>query len=73
MTFDYKLGMSNPWPFRRLGIIISGTPEDMKFKFKNKKNIGLDNPKGDKDDVHVIEQTLRLKKLIYDSLNENIK
>lgn len=73
MTFDYKLGMSNPWPFRRLGIIISGTPEDMRFKFKNKKNIGLNNPKGDKEDVHVIEQTLRLKKLIYDSLNENIK
>ena len=73
MTFDYKLGMSNPWPFRILGIIVSGTPEDMKFRFKMKKNIGLENPKGNKEDVHVIEQTLRLKKLIYDSLNESTK
>lgn len=68
MTFDYKLGMSNPWPFRRLGIIISGNMDDMKFKLKNKKNIGLENPKGNDQDVHLIEESLRLKKIIYESL-----
>ena len=68
MTFDYKLGMSNPWPFRRLGIIISGNMDDMKFKLKNKKNIGLENPKGKDQDVHLIEESLRLKKMIYESL-----
>ena len=68
MTFDYKLGMSNPWPFRRLGIIISGNMDDMKFKLRSKKNIGLEEPKGDKQDVHLIEETLRLKKIIYESL-----
>ena len=68
MTFDYRLGMSNPWLFRRSGIIISGNPDDMKFKFTTKKNIALDMPKGDKEDVHRIEQTLRLKKMIYESI-----
>lgn len=72
MTFDYKIGMSNPWPFKRLGIIISGTPEDTKFRFKNKKNIDLDEPKGNSEDVHVMEQALRLKKMIYESLNEDL-
>lgn len=71
MTFDYKLGMSNPWPFRRLGIIVSGTPEDMKFRFKFKNVLDLGNPKG--ENSHLIEETLRLKKIIYDSLNESIK
>ncbi len=68
MTFDYRFGMSNPWPFRRLGIIISGDADDTKFRFKRSKNIGLENPKGKEEDVHLIEETLRLKKLIYDSL-----
>ena len=68
MTFDYKLGMSNPWPFRRLGIIISGNLDDMKFKLKGKKNLGLENPKGNEQDVHLMEETLRLKKMIYESL-----
>ena len=68
MTFDYRFGMSNPWPFRRLGIVVSGDMEDMKFKLQNKKNLGLELPKGDKQDAHLIEETLRLKKLIYESL-----
>ena len=68
MTFDYRLGMSNPWPFRRLGIIISGNMDDMKFKLRNKKNIGLEEPKGNEQDVHLIEESLRLKKIIYESL-----
>ena len=42
--------------------------EDMKFKLQNKKNLGLELPKGDKQDAHLIEETLRLKKLIYESL-----
>ncbi len=68
MTFDYKLGMSNPWPFRRLGIVISGNMDDMKFKLKGKKNLGLELPEDNKQDAHLIEETLRLKKLIYESL-----
>ena len=68
MTFNYKLGMSNPWPFRRLGIVISGNMDDMKFKLRGKKNIGLSVPKGNDNDAHLIEETLRLKKIIYESL-----
>lgn len=68
MTFDYRLGMSNPWLFRRLGIVISGNMDDMKFKLKGKRNINLDNPKGSDEDVHVVEQTMRLKNIIYESL-----
>ena len=68
MTFDYRLGLSNPWLFRRLGIIVKGSPDDMKFRFKLKNNIGLENPKGNEEDVHLVEQTLRLKNIIYESL-----
>ena len=68
MTFDYRLGMAKPWPFRRLGIIISGNLDDMKFKFRGKKNIGLEEPKGNQEDKHLIEQTLRLKNIIFESL-----
>lgn len=68
MTFDYKLGISNPWLFRRLGIIIRGNSDDIKFGFKGKRNIGLENPKGKKDDVHTVEESLRLKDLIYQTL-----
>lgn len=68
MSFNYKLGMSNPWPFRRLGIVISGNLDDMKFRLKGKKNLGLENPKGKEQDVHLIEESLRLKKMIYESL-----
>lgn len=70
MTFDYKFGISNPWGLKWLGIIIKGTPEDMKFRLKRKSTIDLGNPNG--DDAHLIEETLRLKKIIYDSLNEGI-
>lgn len=68
MTFDYRLGMSNPWLFRRLGIVITGDMDDMKFRYRSKRNIGLDNPKGDAEDVHLIQETLRLKNLIYESI-----
>ena len=68
MTFDYKLGLSKPWLFKRLGIVIKGNPDDMKFKFRFKNNIGLENPKGNKEDVHLIKETLRLKKIIYETL-----
>lgn len=73
MTFDYSLGISNPWPFRRLGIKIGGNLDDMKFGFRLKKNLKLDDPKGKEKDVHLIEETLRLKKIIYESLNANVK
>lgn len=68
MTFDYRLGMTNPWLFRRLGIVITGNMDDMKFKLKGKKNIGLEEPKGKAEDVYVIQETLRLKNLIYESI-----
>jgi hypothetical protein len=72
MTFDYRLGISNPWPFRRLGIKIGGSLDDMKYRFSLKKNLKLDNPKGKSEDVHVVEESLRLKKMIYESLNVNV-
>lgn len=68
MTFDYRLGMSNPWLFRRLGVIISGDMDNMKFRLKGKKNIGLEEPKGKGEDVHLIQETMRLKNMIYESL-----
>ena len=68
MTFDYRLGMSNPWLFRRLGIVITGDMDNMKFKLRGKKNIGLEEPKGNAEDVHLIKETLRLKNLIYESI-----
>ena len=42
--------------------------EDMKFKFTGKKNLNLEDPKGKEEDVHLIEEQLRLKKLIYEKL-----
>ena len=68
MTFDYKVGMSNPWPFRRLGIKIGGNLDDMKYRLVGKRNLNLENPKGSDQDVHLIQETMRLKQLIYDSL-----
>lgn len=73
MTFDYRLGISNPWPFRRLGIKIGGDLDDMKFRFTLKKNLKLDNPKGSDEDVHLIQETMRLKSIISDALKENVK
>lgn len=68
MTFDYRLGLSNPWLFRRLGIVVKGDMDNMKFRLRSKKNINLEEPKGNEEDVHVIEQTMRLKNIIYESL-----
>lgn len=73
MTFDYKLGMSNPWLFSWLGIAINGNEEKMKFKFKMKKNMDLENPRGDSEKVHLAEESLRLKSIIAESLKESIK
>lgn len=68
MTFDYRLGLSNPWLFRRLGIAVKGDLDNMKFRFIGKKNVGLEEPKGKKEDVHLMQESMRLKKLIYESL-----
>lgn len=68
MTFDYRLGMSNPWLFRKLGIVISGDMDDMKFKLKRKSILDLGNPSGSEEDVHLIQETLRLKNMIYESI-----
>ena len=68
MTFDYRLGLSNPWLFRRLGIAVKGDLDNMKFRFIGKKNVGLEDPKGKKEDVHLMQESMRLKKLIYESL-----
>ena len=73
MTFDYRLGISNPWPFRRLGIKIGGNLDEMKYKFVLKRNIKLDDPKGKEKDVHLVEETMRLKSIISESLKDNIK
>ena len=72
MTFDYNFGISNPWPFRRLGINAIGNLDDMKIRFVMKKNQKLDEPKGDEGDVHLMQETLRLKNMIYESLNANV-
>lgn len=72
MSFDYDFGISNPWPFRRLGINVIGNPDKMKYRFVTKKNIKLDDPRGKVEDVHVVQETLRLKKMIYEALNENV-
>lgn len=71
MSYDYKFSMSNPWLFRRLGIKVSGDADDMKFKVMRKKKLGLQDI-GSNEDSHLIEETLRLKKMIYDALNENV-
>lgn len=68
MTFDYKLGMTNPWPFKRMGIIVRGNEEDLKFKFKRKKTMNIENPEKNGKNAHVAKETLRLKQLIYESL-----
>ncbi len=68
MTFDYQLGMSNPWLFRKLGILISGDLDDMKFRRKRKKTLDLANPSGSEEDIHLIQETLRLKNMIYESI-----
>lgn len=73
MTFDYNLGLSNPWPFRRLGIAIRGNEEKMKFRFMMKKNMDLANPSGDNEKKHMVEESLRLKSIIAESLKESVK
>ena len=71
MTFDYKFGMSNPWLLKGLGIKVNGGIDDMKFKIVRKKKLGLQNIANTKEKSHLEEETLRIKKLIYDALNEN--
>ncbi|MBE6337509.1 MAG: hypothetical protein E7068_01705 [Lentimicrobiaceae bacterium] len=68
MTFDYKLGLAKPWFVRRLGIRVKGDPDDMKYRFVFKKNLALEEPKGNKKDENLVKETLRLKDLIYQTL-----
>ena len=71
MTFNYKLGMSNPWFLKPFGIKVNGDIDDMKFKLVRKKRLELQDIGNTKEKSHLIEETLRIKKLIYDALNEN--
>ena len=68
MTFDYRLGLSKPWLFSRLGLAVRGSMDDMKIRYVAKKNVGLEEPKGKKEDVHLMQEALRLKNVIYESL-----
>lgn len=70
MTFDYRMGMSNPRLINWLGIWIKGDEDDMKFKVKLKKNLDLDEPRGSAEDVYLMEEIKRLKNLIYNSLKD---
>jgi hypothetical protein len=63
--------MSNPWLLKGLGIKVNGGIDDMKFKIVRKKKLGLQNIANTKEKSHLEEETLRIKKLIYDALNEN--
>ncbi len=68
MTFDYKLGLSNPWYLRRLGVKVKSNGDDMKIRYMGRRNVGLEDPKGKKEDVHLVKESLRLKDLIYQTL-----
>lgn len=70
MTFDYSLGVTNPWPFRRLGIGLKGDLNDIDYDLYWKKNVDAVKLKGNKQDVHLVEQSLRLKNIIYESLKD---
>lgn len=73
MTFDYRLGLANPWTVRILGIELIGGIDDMKIKLRLKKNLNIEDPNGNEKENRIIEETIRLKSLIYNSLNDNIK
>ena len=40
----------------------------MKYRFVFKKNLALEEPKGNKKDENLVKETLRLKDLIYQTL-----
>jgi len=68
--FNYHISVTDtPLPVR-LGLNVSGTIEDLKYKLAPCKYKHLYDPK--KQGV-LEEQTLRLKKLISESLKENVK
>lgn len=68
--FNYHISVTDtPLPVR-LGLDIIGTPEDFDYKLVSCKYKHLYNPK---KQGALEERTLRLKKLISDSLKENVK
>lgn len=71
MTFNYSFGISNPWPFRRMGINVNGTPDKMKYKLAYKKNLNLIEPDKNKES-HFVEHVLRLKNIIAETLKQNV-
>ncbi len=71
MTVDYRFAMSNPWILRAIGVNVIGDMDDMKFRFKRKGKLNLQNISDDKGS-HVTEETVRLKRMIYESLNANV-
>lgn len=73
MTFDYKFGMVKPPLISRLGLELTGNLDKIKYRFKYKKNLGLESLKGKESDIHVQEETIRLKSIIANSLKDNLK
>ena len=71
LSFDYHISLTDtPLQVVRAGLDISGTLDDMKFKLVPCKYAHLYNP--EKQNV-VQERTLQLKKLISESLKDNVK
>ena len=65
--FNYHISLTSPL---RLGLDIGGTLEDMKFKLAGCKYAQMYNPQ--KQNA-VQARTLQLKKIISDSLKDNVK
>lgn len=71
LSFDYHISLTDtPLQVVRAGLDISGTLDDMKFKLVPCKYAHLYNP--EKQNV-VQERTLQLKKIISESLKDNVK
>ena len=71
LSFDYHISLTDtPLQVVRAGLDISGTLDDMKFKLVPCKYAHLYNPA--KQNV-VQERTLALKKIISESLKDNVK
>ncbi len=70
LSFNYHISLTDcPLPVR-LGLDVNGTLDDMKFKLVPCKYAHLYNP--EKQNV-VQERTLQLKKIISESLKDNVK
>lgn len=71
LSFNYHISLTDtPLQVVRAGLDISGTLDDMKFKLVPCKYAHLYNP--EKQNV-VQERTLQLKKIISESLKDNVK